>query len=257
MKIYHLELTHSDREKLLSPVGWLNDRIIVLAAHADAIEKAISMVWRASRHNSRTDPQLSSENNRIYPDSAWQWIQTLPNNFYSWGWWRQRRDGVYDSLYPSVGTYIQKQIAALLHTRKPEITVHMRNMQMQAGTCDCALFAIAAASHSPCPWNSARSLLIQAEWNAASLVQMLGKGNTNTIFLYSRKEELQAVRWSIWMPFQSTAPENAQMVQCSRCAEWFHVNCVNPPQSAIDDSIESKLVLQFLLIVLLLTYWWT
>ena len=53
---------------------------------------------------------------------------------------------VYDSLYPSVSTCVHKQIAALLHTSSREITVKIMDMQIQAGTCDCGLFAIATAT---------------------------------------------------------------------------------------------------------------
>ena len=53
---------------------------------------------------------------------------------------------VYDSLYPSVSTCVHKQIAALLHTSSREIRVKIMDMQIQAGTCDCGLFAIATAT---------------------------------------------------------------------------------------------------------------
>ena len=52
---------------------------------------------------------------------------------------------VYDSLYPS-DTYIQKQIATLLRNTEKEVKVNIMDMQMQSGTCDCGLFAIATAT---------------------------------------------------------------------------------------------------------------
>ena len=53
---------------------------------------------------------------------------------------------MYDSLYPWIGTFVQKQIATLLRTRGKEIKVNIMNMQVQSGTCDCGLFAIATAT---------------------------------------------------------------------------------------------------------------
>ena len=53
---------------------------------------------------------------------------------------------VYDSPYPLIGTFVQKQIATLLRTREKEIKVNIMNMQVQSGTCDCGLFAIATAT---------------------------------------------------------------------------------------------------------------
>ena len=98
---------------------------------------------------------------------------------------------VYDSLYPSVGTYIQKQIAALLHTREPEIKVHMIDMQIQAGTCDCGLFAIAAATALAHGIQPGACLFKQNEMRH-HLYKCLEKG-TLTPFPLLRKEEL-AVR---------------------------------------------------------------
>ena len=51
---------------------------------------------------------------------------------------------VYDSLYSTLSLHIQKQIAALLHTTARKIKVNM--MDLQAGTSDCGLFAIASAT---------------------------------------------------------------------------------------------------------------
>ena len=48
---------------------------------------------------------------------------------------------VYESLYPSIGTFVQK-----LHTDQNEIKVNIMNMQVQSGTCDCGLFALTTAT---------------------------------------------------------------------------------------------------------------
>ena len=41
---------------------------------------------------------------------------------------------VYDSLYRSVNTFIQKHIAAITHTSEREITLKIMDMQIQGGT---------------------------------------------------------------------------------------------------------------------------
>ena len=53
---------------------------------------------------------------------------------------------VYDSLYPSVPTTIKMQIATLLLTQQPAILLHNMDVQMQSGTSDCGVFAIAFAT---------------------------------------------------------------------------------------------------------------
>ena len=50
---------------------------------------------------------------------------------------------VYDGMYPSVGTYTKKEI---LCTEKMEIKLKIMDVQMQAGGCDCGLFAVAFAT---------------------------------------------------------------------------------------------------------------
>ena len=126
MKIDHLELTHSDREKLLSPVGWLNDRIVLAA---QMLLKKQSP-WCGGLQDTILGQTLS------FQVETTEFIQILHSGFGHWltistlGVDGDKDVMVYDSLYPSVGTYIQKQIAALLHTREPEIKVHMMDMQI-------------------------------------------------------------------------------------------------------------------------------
>ena len=50
---------------------------------------------------------------------------------------------VYDSIYPSAGTLVKAQTAALLHTESPAICLKFMRVQMQAGGYDCGLFAVA------------------------------------------------------------------------------------------------------------------
>ena len=53
---------------------------------------------------------------------------------------------VYDSTYSCCPTICKAQIAALLATVQPSIELQYMNMQMQSGSYDCALFAIAFAT---------------------------------------------------------------------------------------------------------------
>ena len=44
---------------------------------------------------------------------------------------------VYDSMFPSVGTYTRKQIASILCTKQSKIELYIMDIQMQAGGSDC------------------------------------------------------------------------------------------------------------------------
>ena len=50
---------------------------------------------------------------------------------------------MYDSLYCTLSPVLKCQIAAILATKQREISVKIMDVQMQAGGCDCGLFAIA------------------------------------------------------------------------------------------------------------------
>ena len=53
---------------------------------------------------------------------------------------------VYDSMYPSAGTLVKAQVAALLQTESPALHLQFMNVQMQAGGYDRGLFAVAFAT---------------------------------------------------------------------------------------------------------------
>ena len=79
-------------------------------------------------------------------------IQILHNGFGHWltistiGATSPSEVFVYDSLYYSIGTYVKRQIAAIMHRHEEKIIVNVMDVQKQAGGCDCGLFAIAFAT---------------------------------------------------------------------------------------------------------------
>ena len=81
-----------------------------------------------------------------------EYVQVIHNGFGHWltitniGAESDAEVMVYDSLYPSIGTFVQRQIAALLHTEQKKIKVNTTNMQIQPGNCDCGLFALTTAT---------------------------------------------------------------------------------------------------------------
>ena len=78
-----------------------------------------------------------------------EFIQILHDGYSHWltvsniGGSGNNEISVYDSMYPSTGTYTQKQIAALISSKEKEIVIKMMNVQLQYGGYDCGLFAIA------------------------------------------------------------------------------------------------------------------
>ena len=117
---------------------------------------------------------------------------------------------------------------------------HCYTLESQKSRCTwwtCGLFAIATATALAHGIQPGACSFKQNEMRR-HLYKCLEKGTLTPFPLFKERRAGSKVKYMDTIPIYCTCrmPENAQMVQCSRCAEWFHVDCVNPPQSAIDDS---------------------
>ena len=142
---------------------------------------------------------------------------------------------VYDSLYPSIGTFVQMQIATLLHTSQKEIKVNIMNMQVQSGTCDCGLFAIATAT----------SLVNCVHPGAVTFEQSEMRRHLYDCFHSGRLKSRRAVSkikytesFSVYCTCRMIELPSRDMVECTNCLEWSHVDClqVPVPKDAFQDS---------------------
>jgi hypothetical protein len=75
----------------------------------------------------------------------------------------------YDSLYESISSYVENQVAAIVFTETEDITLNFIDVQKQTGTCDCG--------HSPHNWMLARETTLRPRKNAChwAFIQVLGK----------------------------------------------------------------------------------
>ena len=149
---------------------------------------------------------------------------------------------VYDSLYASISTSVQKQIAALLHTSNKEITVNIMEIQMQAGTCDCGLFAIATAMCLLTGNHPGGCLYKQAEMRK-HLYECLKNGRMTPFPLLKQRRAGLKVKYTEALPVYCSCrlPEwpGKDMVQCSDYNEWYHVDCLGQtvlPKLCLEDS---------------------
>ena len=140
-------------------------------------------------------------------------------------------------MYPSTGTYTKKQIAALISSEEKEIIIKMMNVQLQAGGCDCGLFAIAFATAlangiqpGVCTFkqDAMRKHLYECQNN--------GKLTMFPLLKPIRQGGLVRSRESMELFCTCRMPEIPPMVECSTCGEWYHVQCVSVPEEALEDS---------------------
>ena len=142
--IWKLNPLERDRDILLNPAGLLNDSIV------DAAQKLLKQAFPALSGLQSVCCGLTM-NFDIEPS---EFVQVIHNGRGHWLTISTIGTShpdvhVYNSMYPSAGSLVKAQTAALLHTESPAIRLQFMNVQMQAGGYDCGLFAVAFATPKP------------------------------------------------------------------------------------------------------------
>ena len=138
----HFALLNEDRQILLSPVGWLTTSLISAAQ--------ILLREQSGAKTCLQDPRLAQSMG--FKVVSGDFVQIVHNRFGHWliisniGSNGGAEIMVYDSLHPLINTFVKKQIAAMLKTTENEIKVNIMDIQVQARTCDCGLFAVATSA---------------------------------------------------------------------------------------------------------------
>ena len=135
-----LGLSNSDRNILLSPTSWLTDTLI------DAAQKLLKEICHTPGLES-----VACGLTMTFAVQPGEFVQILNTGHGHWVTVSTIGEAhpsvcVYDSLYSSAGTLLGGQIASLIHTEKPEISLKFIDVPVQAGLNDCGLFAIAFAT---------------------------------------------------------------------------------------------------------------
>ena len=137
---------------------------------------------------------------------------------------------MYDSLYCSLSSALKHQIAALLATKEKKISVHFMDVQMQAGGDDCGLFAIAFATALCCGHPPGRFQFHQRAMRH-HLIHCFERGQFTMFPVHRSRRNENRVKSTKTIPVFCSCrmPElsGTEMIQCSCCKEWFHINfCV-------------------------------
>ena len=146
---------------------------------------------------------------------------------------------IYDSLPPAPTSHLMNQIAALLATPKPAITVKYMDTQMQCGSTDCGIFAIAFAT-ALANGEQPGGLHFEQPQMRKHLMHCL-EAQCLSGFPVTRRRRAARVKLSSSLHVYCSCrmPEQAgsTMIQCSMCKEWFHVGvCVDVPIQAFDSA---------------------
>lgn len=145
---------------------------------------------------------------------------------------------VYDSLYSSASSVLQEQIAAIVFTDHPAINLEFMNVPLQSGASDCGLYAIAYATTLALGKKPELYKYDQSQMRSHLLTCLEKKELTvfPTVRMQRRKQKvikaIQVVK--VFCSCRMTQMKKA-MVQCTKCAEWYHLSCHKDiPKEAID-----------------------
>ena len=136
---------------------------------------------------------------------------------------------LYDSLFTSASDETVQLIAQLVKTKNNSIDINAMNIQKQAGTVDCAIYAIATATslllgHDP------TSVVLNQKEIRLHLVKLL-EANTLSLFpvVKNRRPAQRIIKTQRCFVFcRCRLPDSGEkMVSCDKCQEWFHLSCLN------------------------------
>ena len=222
-------LSNDDEAILLSTSGWLNDNLI----------NAAQAVLKHQFQLPVGLQDVSLGRTLAFDIQRSEFIQILHNG--SCHWLLVTNIGaekdcifVYDSLYPTVNSTTKRQIAALFATPAPRISLQFVDCQVQKGTNDCGLFAIAFAT----------ALANGLHPESLSFKQGEMRQHLRTCLITGKMTMFNAVSRKVGKRIKSTdeipvfcncrLPEMMPMAECSKCKEWYHTDCVFVPQAALD-----------------------
>lgn len=225
-------LSDKDRDILLNPTGWLNDNLIVAAQNLLYKQSSVPGFQDTCLGQSMSFEIQQGEFIQVLHDGHGHWL-VVSGHIGEDG---SQEIHVYDSMYPTVGTYTKKQIASIISSNEKEIKLKMINVQKQLGGCDCGLFAIAFAT-TLATGNQPEQCFFDQAAMRRHLYECLTKQEMS-MFPHKPRRITRMVKQEDTLELFCTCrmPEIPPMVECSRCCNWYHVNCVSVPQEALDNS---------------------
>ena len=137
---------------------------------------------------------------------------------------------IYDSLYSSASECVQCQIATLLATPSSHITLHFMDVQMQAGTYDCGLFAVAFATALVHGFNPGQYFFDQSSmrrhlWKCLRNQKMLMFPFTKERRSKNKVKTTQEIAVHCLCRLPSIGME---LIECTVCKVWYHANICVP-----------------------------
>ena len=225
----NLNLRTADRDILLSKGEWLNDLLI---------DAAQSVLKTENNDLSGFQSTVLGQNLSFNPEQR-EFVQILHNG--RGHWLTVSTVGapsssvfVYDSLYSSASPSQMMQIASLLYSKEKKISLLFKDVQMQDGSSDCGVFAIAFATAITFGLDPGAFLFDQSKMRQ-HLLQCLQKSKMSMFPVNRYRRVGGRIKYedtiSLFCICRLPKFSNSNWVQCSKCKEWFHDGiCVFVPE---------------------------
>ena len=131
------------------------------------------------------------------------------------------------------------QMAAILQTSLPQITIKVMSIQQQENRTDCGVFAIASALEL-CVGNDPTKVSWHADQLHPHLKTYLSQQEISPFPQKSTPREhgsadkcYKTVETKVYCCCRMPERRSEKMAKCCGCGEWFHQNCKNIPNTVI------------------------
>ena len=229
-------LTISDREDVLSPSGWLSDKVIhsaqllmlqqfphILGLQPPVLEQTLSFQVHRGEF-----VQII-----CVGDNHWCTVSNIGCS--------EGEVKVYDSLFRTVSSHTLRIVASLVFSSASQLIVRMMDVERQSNGSDCGVLAIAFAydichGDDPCgiryDHKSIRQHLAAClEKCSLSHFPVAGKRRSSSM---RQKTQIVDLHCSCRLPEE----RGDKMAECDVCKTWYHQHCLDIPDSVFDDDSE-------------------
>ena len=216
----------SNHKKILESSGWLDDAIITVSQNLlKAQHPAVGSL----------QPPILATKLAMEPQTG-LFVQILnmeENHWLAVSTFRCKPGhiNVYDSLHMTLSTHTKKVIADLMQHRGDAITISHHDVQWQSGSSDCGLFAVAFATAICVGCDPAASVFNQASMRQ-HLLKCFHNQRISPFPLRSQKRVIKEPTLEKLPIFCICRLPDCgdMMVQCDKCKEWYHPQCVKIPK---------------------------
>ena len=134
-----------------------------------------------------------------------------------------------DSLHGLPTSTAKREVADILHSPLPVITVQCLNVQKQRGGSDCGLFALAFIT-AVCHGDDPTSLYFDQENMRSHLITSIESGEATPFPVIKEQTRRKRLVDTVHIELHCVCrpPDNGTpMIKCDECLCWFHAVCVN------------------------------